>query len=75
MPEEQPKKLDIRPSTSTTVGATLGIPAGIVIVWIIKTFFLPPDLELPVEVASAIGAIVAQLVGLPFTGGRAVDTE
>lgn len=62
----------LKPSTSTVVSGAIGIPLGIVVVWVIK-ILLPENLELPIEVASAIGSLVAAIVGLFGEGGRSDD--
>lgn len=64
-----------QPSNSTLATAGLGLPIGIVLVYIINQVMRHNGLEdLPVEVASAIGTIAGALIGLPFAGGRKADT-
>lgn len=61
----------IKPSSSTVASAGIGVPAGIVVVWMIGEF---TGAEMPVEVAAAVGSIVSFLVGYLFHGGRSDDT-
>mgnify|MGYP007082276238 CR=1 FL=1 len=56
----------LRPSRSVTVGALGGSPLGIIVVWAL----MQAGLDVPPEVAAAIGTTVGALVGYIVKGGR-----
>lgn len=62
-----PKRLIAPPSTSTTVGTLGGAGVGPIIVWALSAF---GGVEVPPEVAASIGAVVGNLIGYFFEGGR-----
>lgn len=65
----------VKPSVSSVASAGIGIPLGIVVVYVVNLVMEANSLEpLPSEVASAVGSIVSILSGYFFVGGRAVDT-
>lgn len=62
MPElmKQPSAV---PTRKVAGGAVIGIPAGIILVWVLERFVLPSTaVPIPGEVASAIGSILSFLV-------------
>lgn len=65
----------LKPSVSTVASAGLGIPLGIILVYVVDQVLKAAGLEmLPSEVASALGSVVSILSGYFFVGGRAQDT-
>ena len=66
----------IKPSVSSVASVGIGVPVGIIVVYVINLFMDHAGLDhLPPEVAAAAGSVVSFLVGLPFNGGRAQDTQ
>lgn len=66
---------NVKPSTSTVANVAIGAPLGIVVVYVVNLILRANGMEdLPGEVAGAVGALVAGLAGLPFSGGRSQDT-
>ncbi len=61
-----------RPSTSTVVGAALGAPAAIVVVWIVEA---AAGIVVPAEVGAALGSLLGALLGMFFPGGISADTK
>jgi len=61
----------IKPSSSTVASAAIGAPAGIVVVWMVREF---AGVDMPAEVAAAVGSIVSFVVGYFFYGGRSDET-
>lgn len=59
----------LMPSNSTTIGTVSGVGLGPIIVWAIGTF---TGVVVPPEVAASIGAVVGNLCGYFFEGGRKV---
>lgn len=57
----------LMPSNSTTVGALGGVGVGTIVVWAITAF---TGVQVPAEVAASIGALLANLIGYFFEGGR-----
>jgi hypothetical protein len=62
------KQPSANPTRKVAGGAVIGIPAGIVLVWVLNTFIFPfisPDVANPItvpgEVAAAIGSILSFL--------------
>jgi hypothetical protein len=52
----------LEPTRKVTGGAVVGIPTGIVLVWVLETFVLPAlgyNNPIPGEVAVAIGSILS----------------
>lgn len=56
------------PSQSVALGASLGAPAAVVIVWLIQAYLLTKPM--PSEVAAAAGALVTAGISYFFRGGR-----
>lgn len=61
------KRLIAPPSNSTTMGTLGGVGMGPIIVWLITTF---TGVEVPPEIAASIGAVIGNLIGYFFEGGR-----
>lgn len=61
----------IKPSSSSVSSAAIGVPLGIVVVWALHQF---AGVDMPAEVASAVGALVGALSGYFFYGGRSHET-
>lgn len=61
---------NLAPSQSTVVSAAIGIPLGIIVVWVLGTFL---HVSVPGEVGSAIGSVLSTMIGLFGNGGRARD--
>lgn len=57
----------LMPSNSTTIGTLGGVGFAPVLVWIATTF---AHVEMPAEVAAALGSVVGNLIGYFFEGGR-----
>jgi len=54
------KQPTLMPTRKVTGGAVIGIPGGIVVVWVLETFVLPATaVPIPGEVAAAIGSILS----------------
>lgn len=52
-----------RPSRKVTHGAVIGMPAGVVLVWVLQTFILPEAaVPIPSEVSVAMGSIISFIV-------------
>lgn len=48
------------PTRKVTGGAIIGIPGGIILVWVLEKFILPPNaVPIPGEVASAMGSLLS----------------
>jgi hypothetical protein len=61
------------PTRKVTGGAVIGIPAGIVIVWVLESFVLSPNaIPIPGEVSAAIGSILS-FVAAYFVRERAPE--
>lgn len=69
LPEAAPHPL--APSSSTVVSLAIGAPVVIIIGWILDQFY---KIQLPNEVAVALGAILSSVLGYFANGGRAKDT-
>lgn len=67
MSEEDTERYFTRPTTSTTVGTLGGAGIGPVIVWALNAF---AGVEVPAEVAASLGAILGNVIGYFFDGGR-----
>lgn len=64
----------LKPSSSTVASAGLGIPVSIILVWITDMVLQHFGLEkVPVEVATAGGAVCSFIIGYFFPGGRSDD--
>ena len=59
------------PSPSTLVGAGIGTPLAVVVVWAIETYAHTP---VPGMVAAAFGALLSALVGYFPRGGNSGST-
>ena len=59
------------PSPSTLVGAGLGTPLAVIVVWGVESF---AHVTVPGMVAAAIGALLSALVGYFPRGGNAGNT-
>ena len=59
------------PSPSTLVGAGLGTPLAVIVVWVIETY---SHVTVPGMVAAALGALLSALVGYFPRGGNAGNT-
>lgn len=57
----------LMPSHSTTVGTLGGVGVGPIIVWALGAF---TNVVVPPEIAASIGAVVGNLIGYFFEGGR-----
>lgn len=58
------------PSNSTYAGLGLGIPAAIILSWLASL----SGIEVPGEVQSAFGAVIATVAGYFFKGGQRETT-
>ena len=67
MTDETPAPSISTPSPSTLVGAGLGTPLAVVVVWSIETF---AHVTVPGMVAAAFGALLSALVGYFPRGGN-----
>lgn len=56
------------PSQSVALGTTFGVPASVVIVWLIQSYILTKPM--PNEVAAALGALIVGLISYGFPSGR-----
>lgn len=59
------------PSVSTVVSGAAGVPAVIVIAWLVAEVF---KIHMPAEVQMALGAVISTAIGYFAKGGRAIDT-
>lgn len=59
----------LMPSNSTTIGTVGGAGLAPVLVWIFSTF---TSVVMPPEVAAAMGAVIGNLLGYFFEGGKKV---
>jgi outer membrane lipoprotein SlyB len=57
----------LMPSNSTTVGVLGGAGVGSIVVWALGAF---TGVVVPPEIAASIGALVGNLIGYFFEGGR-----
>jgi outer membrane lipoprotein SlyB len=57
----------LMPSNSTTVGVLGGAGVGSIVVWALGAF---TSVVVPPEIAASIGALVGNLIGYFFEGGR-----
>lgn len=48
----------LKPIRKVAGGAVIGIPAGVVLVWVLQNFILPQGTTIPGEVSAAIGSIL-----------------
>jgi hypothetical protein len=72
MTDETPTATTISaPSPSTLIGAGLGTPLAVVVVWAIETY---THATVPGVVAAAFGALLSALVGYFPRGGNAGNT-
>lgn len=63
-----------KPSASTVASAGIGIPVSIILVWITNLVLRANGLEdVPVEVATAGGAVCSFVIGYFFEGGKSDD--
>lgn len=70
MPEENGAPMNgkrLMPSNSTTIGTVGGAGVGPILVWALSTF---GHVVVPAEIAASIGAVVGNLIGYFFEGGR-----
>lgn len=52
-----------RPTRKVTHGAVIGMPTGVVLVWVLQTFILPKEVvPIPGEVSVALGSIISFIV-------------
>ncbi len=66
--EPQPTK-SMMPSNSTFVGTGGGAALAPILVWLFGTF---THVQIPPEIAAGIGAIIGNVLGYFFEGGRQV---
>lgn len=52
----------LTPTRKVGVGLAGGVPMGIVVVWLLQAFVLPANKPMPLEVATAIGALCSFVV-------------
>ena len=56
------------PSASTAAGLVIGAPLAAIVAWSLKAF---AHVDMPAEIASALGALIAAVVGYFPAGGNA----
>jgi len=55
------------PSNSTTIGTLGGVGVGPILVWALNTY---THAQVPAEIAASFGAVLGNLIGYFFEGGR-----
>lgn len=66
-PNPYPDGKRLMPSNSTTIGTIGGAGVGPIFVWALHAF---TGVEVPAEIAAAIGSLLGNLIGYFFEGGR-----